>query len=73
MITYYDYGLSKRIAMQDYPFYALLAALIRQADEDNLNRLKMVYPETVETFRQRYRNPGGLSDEELQRVTGPNQ
>lgn len=70
MISYYDYGLSKRIASQDYPFYALLAALIRQADSDNLKRLESVFPEEVEEFRQRYNNAGGLLNAELERVTG---
>lgn len=72
MISYYDYEMSKRIAGEEYPFYALLAALIRQADSYNLVRLEAVFPEAVAEFRQRYHNPGGMSDEELRRVTGPN-
>jgi len=66
--THYDYELSKRISADDPPFHALLCALIRQADSDNLKRLESVFPEEVDEFRQRYHHAGGLLNAELELV-----
>ncbi len=66
--SYYDYEISKRISAEDYPFYALLCALFRQADSDNLARLQQVFPDELKAFRQRYNNQGGLTDDELSKL-----
>ena len=56
----YDYEVSKRIAMQDFPFYALIMAVMRQADSDNLAALQAAFPETFTELKARYNAPGGL-------------
>lgn len=66
--THYEYEISKRISAEDYQFYALLCALFRQADDCNLAKLEAVFPEEMEMFRERYYNPGGMSDSELERL-----
>ncbi len=65
-MSLYDYEKSKEIAAQDYPFYALIMAAIRQADTDNALMLKMAFPVTFEEFAARYRSPGGLLEIEQQ-------
>ena len=59
-MSLFDYQQSKIIAAQDYPFYALLMAAMRQADTDNLIRLDAEWPDVVREFRARYRAPGGI-------------
>jgi hypothetical protein len=40
----HEYYTSMTISAHDYPFYALIAAAMRQADTDNLERLKAAFP-----------------------------
>ena len=65
-MSLYDYQLSKEIEQQDYPFYAILMAVFRQADSDNLNKLREAFPEVGIEFVRRYNAPYGLLPEELQ-------
>lgn len=63
---YYDYLKSREIAAQDYPFYALIMAALRQADTENSKKLRMVFPDISEELRARYNAPvGALTSEEL--------
>lgn len=48
-------------------FYALLFALLREADSDNLAKLEEAFPEAVKEFRQRYMAPGGILPEDLEK------
>ena len=69
-MSHYDYEVSKHIAGHDYPFYALLMALMRQADTDNLNKLKAIWPEVYAELEQRYNAPGGILANERMDRTG---
>lgn len=62
-MSLYDYLASKDLARLDPPFYALIFAVIRKADTDNLAKLKKAFPEQVEEFFQRYNAPGGALTE----------
>lgn len=64
----YEFEQSRRIVACGDPFYALLCALIVQADSENLERIEVAFPEEVAIFSRRYNNRGGLSDEEMGRV-----
>lgn len=55
----YDYQLSLEISTHGFPFYALLAALIRKADSDNLERIRRERPTFTDEFIKRYNAPGG--------------
>lgn len=55
----FDYETSKRITAEDYPFYALIMAAMRQADSDNLDRLGLVFPEVRRELQARFNGPGG--------------
>ena len=48
----YEYMISMSISAKDYPFYALVAAAMRQADTDNLERLKVAFPGLWEDLRE---------------------
>lgn len=62
----FDYEVSKKIAAEDFPFYALLMATMRQADTLNLSKLKAAFPQTWEEMQARYNAPGGvLAGEEV--------
>jgi len=63
-LSLYDYKLSQKIAAQGYSFYGLLAALFRDADTDNLERLSDAFPGFWETLQRRYYAPGGVLPEE---------
>ena len=58
-MSYYDYEMSKTIAAHDYPFYALIMAVMRQADTINLEKLKRCFPDTYIELETRYNTPGG--------------
>jgi len=46
--------------MQGYQFYALIQAAMRQADTDNLEKLKEAFPYTWTELKARFDAPGGL-------------
>ena len=53
----YEYKQSLEIAAQDYQFYALIAAAMRQADTDNLERLQSAFPEVWASLQKWYNSP----------------
>ena len=57
-MSLYDYDASKEIS--DYPFYSLLMALMRKADDDNLMLLQLAFPSEWDELQQRYNAPGGM-------------
>lgn len=56
----FDYEASKKISMEDYPFYALIMAAMRQADSTNLSRLRSAFPAVWDELQARYHAPGGI-------------
>lgn len=58
-MSYHEYKTSQEISAQDYPFYALIMAAMRQADGINIHRLRMAFPEKYEELKKRYDAPGG--------------
>ena len=64
-MSLYDYEISREITAQDYPFYALIMAAMRQADSDNLTRLGEAFPAIHGELQERYNAPGGLLGEEI--------
>ncbi len=58
-LNLFDYERSKHIAALDEPFYALIAAAMRQADTDNMDRLTYVFPQVAADLKARYNAPGG--------------
>ncbi len=58
-MTLYDYDESKGIVQQGFQFYALIMAAMRQADTDNLARLRDAFPEIWRELQARYNAPLG--------------
>lgn len=56
----FDYEVSKKIAAEDYPFYSLIMAAMRQADTHNMRLLTAAFPAVAEELRERYNSPGGF-------------
>lgn len=61
----FEYEASKRIYGDDLPFYALIMAAMRGADEENLRRLKLGFPDVWAELNARYHAPGGLLPGEI--------
>lgn len=60
-----DYKASQLISREDPPFYALIMAAMRKADNVNLERLQYAFPETWTELEKRYNAPGGLLPGEI--------
>ena len=58
-MSLYDYRESAEIAEKDYQFYALIMAAMRKADTDNLEILKVAFPEVYRELVKRYHAPAG--------------
>lgn len=67
----YDYDASKRIAVYDPPFEALIMAAMRQADTANLIKLQAGWPDVWAELDERYNTPGAFTAAELAQGEGP--
>ncbi len=56
----FDYEASKLISAEDWPFYALIMAAMRQADTHNAERLRRAWPGVWNELEARYNAPGGF-------------
>jgi hypothetical protein len=56
----FDYEISKTIAANGFPFYALVMAAMRQADTGNAILLAQAFPDVDAELRARYNAPGGV-------------
>ena len=56
-MSYFDYIDS--ITASKYAFYTLIMAAMRNADTDNLEKLKDAFPRVWEELEKRYDAPGG--------------
>ena len=61
-MSLYDYFRSRDIAAMDVSFYSIVMAAMREADTDNLAKLKYAWPEIWEELEARYHSPGGRLD-----------
>ncbi len=59
-MSLYEYKEGRKIEAQGYQFYALIQAAMRQADTDNLEKLKDTWPDVWEELTMRHNYPGGL-------------
>lgn len=63
-MSLYDYNISKELGTQDVPFYALVMAAMRKADNDNERLLRQAWPDVWDELFARYHAPGGLLEGE---------
>ncbi len=59
-MSYHEYKVSQEISQHDYPFYALIMQAMRQADSENIERLKRCWPAVWEELSSRYHAPEGI-------------
>ena len=59
-MSYHEYVIGREVAAKDYPFYALIMAAMRKADDINTEKLKGMWPEVYAELQERYNAPGGL-------------
>lgn len=59
-MSYHDYRCSQVLYGDDYPFYGLIMAAMRGADDVNTAKLKAAWPDVYEELYARYHAPGGL-------------
>lgn len=64
-VSHYDYESSKVIAASAFPFYALIMAAMRQADSNNVVKLREAFPDVWDEFYARYKAPGGLLADDM--------
>lgn len=69
-MSLHEYLCSQAISAEDPPFYALLFAMIRQADTDNVEKIKRAWPDKWEEMQARYNAPGGILPEDGIESTG---
>ena len=63
-MSLHEYLYSKTLGRYDPPFYGLLFAMLRNADSDNVRRIKAMWPERYAEFERRYNAPGGILPED---------
>lgn len=69
-MTYHEYFISKKIEQHDFPFYALIMAAMRKADDVNITKLKLMWPDVHEELYRRYHAPGGFLEGEKKKEEG---
>ena len=67
-MSLYDYKQSQHISAEGYPFYALIMAAMRQADTNNIQKLKHAFPDVWKELFERYHAPGGVLESEEQKT-----
>ncbi len=61
----HEYRMSLELTKGDPSFYALIMAAMRQADSDNIEKLKAAFPDTHEELKVRYNARGGYLPKEI--------
>ena len=56
----HEYEQSRQLERDDVPFYTLIMAAMRRADDVNLPKLRSSWPHVWEELQARYHAPGGL-------------
>lgn len=63
-MSYHEYMVSREIERRDFPFYSLIMAAMRKADDKNIEKLKYAWPDVWTELFQRYHAPGGFLEGE---------
>lgn len=59
-MSQHEYEQSQAMERFDYSFYALIMSAMRRADNDNLTKLKLCWPDVWLELQARYNAPGGV-------------
>ena len=58
-MSQHEYEESRKIDRAGFSFYSLIMAAMRQADSENLEKLRESFPDVWAELRARYDAPGG--------------
>lgn len=58
-MSLYDWTKALELEKKDVPFYGLLMAAVLRADDLNLAKLNVMWPEICSEVQARYNAPGG--------------
>ena len=71
-MSLHEYVSSREVVQmrheRGWPFYALIMAAMREADSDNLRRLRAAWPQVWDELHARYNAPGGYLTEAEQEI-----
>lgn len=70
-MSLFDYRQSLQISATDPTFGALVMALLRKADDENVRRIDREWPDLAREMRARYNAPGGMLPHEAQPAIRP--
>jgi len=59
-VSLHAYLESREIERRGFSFYSLIMGAMRQADSENLAKLRSVFPREWEELQARYHAPGGV-------------
>ena len=59
-MSMHEYMMSQKIELEGYPFYGLIMAAMRQADDVNRHKLMLAWPDEYDELKARYNAPGGV-------------
>lgn len=65
-MSLHEYETSREIYAKDYPFYSIIMAAMRHADDKNERLLRDAWPEVWEELSARYNARGGLLPDEIE-------
>lgn len=69
-MSLHEYRESQEIQGMRRPFYALIMAAMRDADDENLQKLKAAWPKVWAELQARYNAPGGMLPAERAEAEG---
>jgi hypothetical protein len=63
-MSFHEFLAGREVMLADYPFYGLVQAAMRQADDINLAALRAAFPAVWAELQARYNAPGGVLPED---------
>jgi len=64
---WHSYLVMREIERRNFPFYALIAVAMKNADDENLAALKIAFPGLFEETKERYNLPMGMTQNEFEK------
>lgn len=64
-MSHHEYEVSRKIAAEDPPFYGIVMAALRKADDKNYRLLRAAFPTVEREFQDRYNLPAGMYPSEV--------
>lgn len=56
----HDYLASRKLSLEDHTFATLIMTAMRKADSENIDKLRIAFPDIAAEFKYRYWSGGGF-------------